>query len=439
MGSDGADRLGVVAFGLVAAGSFVLTLTLPSVFAWLFSSEPTHLGLPQFAAALFVCAAVTGGLMWRERTQAAALAGAQSRHQQLAHDLKHQTGLAQGILGGLPMPFLLVDEKERAVATNRDCLNMLEIDGRPEDFLGQTLAQIFYNDPGRKTAVGRSIGGGEVFRNLEVEIKGHKGGVRHVLANVFPLYDSDRLCLGGLCLYLDMTELKQKEQLIVQKNEGITRTADLANAVCARLRQSSAQLSGGIGQTGRGTEAQKERLDGIGMSMDQMSSAVVDVAQSATAASLGADKSRAQAEQGARVVGEVIVAIRSVEERTQAMRERLNELDGQVSGIGQILNVITDIADQTNLLALNAAIEAARAGDAGRGFAVVADEVRKLAGKNHDRHPRSGRGYQFRATGRPPRGRGHGRSQRGRSPKHDTGGWRGPNLAGDSANISGLC
>jgi methyl-accepting chemotaxis protein len=59
--------------------------------------------------------------------------------------------------------------------------------------------------------------------------------------------------------------------------------------------------------------------------------------------------------------------------------EAMGRIEQASSEIGQITNVIDEIAFQTNLLALNAGVEAARAGDAGKGFAVVAQEVRELA------------------------------------------------------------
>ena len=58
---------------------------------------------------------------------------------------------------------------------------------------------------------------------------------------------------------------------------------------------------------------------------------------------------------------------------------QMEELSQAVQAIGNVVQMINDIASQTNLLALNATIEAARAGDAGKGFAVVANEVKTLA------------------------------------------------------------
>jgi methyl-accepting chemotaxis protein len=59
--------------------------------------------------------------------------------------------------------------------------------------------------------------------------------------------------------------------------------------------------------------------------------------------------------------------------------DTIQELDRTASRIGEVVDLIKQIAGQTNLLALNATIEAARAGDAGKGFAVVASEVKQLA------------------------------------------------------------
>ncbi len=224
------------------------------------------------------------------------------------------------------------------------------------------------------------IGGyGVILGELLATVSRHFGGVVQTSAARHHMIEIQQAVTHAVMLDMDMAISTYRAEVTRER----TRDTELA---VERINQQVIDSVGGVSQFTKEMLNSANAMASVSGAVDRDAGKAASAANmalsSAQTVASAAEELHASIAEISQQVARSSSTAREAADQMSLARDVVAQLGAAAKEVGQVVDLIADIAAQTNLLALNATIEAARAGESGKGFAVVANEVKHLANQS---------------------------------------------------------